>query len=76
MLIGIMYRLKHMVPSEINSTIYNGLLKPNIIDGLKCCGFNQENKLKLQNKAMRFICSSGYLFHGEPLLKKLNMLNI
>ena len=27
-IIGIMYRLKHMVPSEIRLTIYNGLIKP------------------------------------------------
>ena len=30
MIIGIMYRLKHMVPSEILLTIYNGLIKPHI----------------------------------------------
>ena len=41
-IIGIMYRLKHLVPSEIISTIYNGLIKPHILYGLKCWGFNQE----------------------------------
>ena len=45
-IIGIMYRLKHMVPSEILLTIYNGLIKPHILYGLKCWGFNQERILK------------------------------
>ena len=51
-----MYRLKHMVPSEILLTIYNGLIKPHILYGLKCWGFNREIILKLQKKAMRIIC--------------------
>ena len=68
-IIGIMYRLKHMVPSEILLTIYNGLIKPHIFYGLKCWGFNQERILKLQKKAMRIISSSGYLSHSEPLLR-------
>ena len=62
-----MYRLKHLVPTEILLTIYNGLNRPHIIYGLKCWGFNQERILKLQKKAMRIICSSGYLSHSEPL---------
>ena len=33
-IIGIMYRLKHMVPSEIILTIYNGLIKPHILSGI------------------------------------------
>ena len=74
--IGVMYRLKHMVPSEILLTIYNGLIKPHILYGLKCWGFNQEGILKLQKKTMRVICSSGYLSHSEPLFKKLNVLKI
>ena len=41
-IIGIMYRLKHMVPSEIILTIYDGLIKPHILYGLKYWGFNQE----------------------------------
>ena len=66
-----MHRLKHMVPSEILLTIYNGLIKPRILYGLKCWGFNQERILKLQKKTMRIICSSGYLSHSESLFKKL-----
>ena len=49
---------------------------PYILYGLKCWGFNQERILKLQKKAMRNICSSGYLSHSEPLFKKLNVLKI
>ena len=75
-IIGIMYRLKHMVPSEILLTIYNGLIKPHILYGLKCWGFNQERILKLQKKAMRIICSSVYLSHSKSLFRKLNVLKI
>ena len=35
-IIGIMYRLKHMIPTKIILTIYNGLIKPHILYGLKC----------------------------------------
>ena len=65
-----------MVPSEILLAIDNGLNKPHILYGLKCCGFNQERILKLQKKAMRIICSSGYLSHSQPLFKKQNVLKI
>ena len=65
-----------MVPSEILLTIYNRLIKPHILYGLKCWGFNQERILKLQKKAMQIICLSGYLSHSEPLFKKLNVLKI
>ena len=67
-ILGIMYRIKHMVPLIILLTIYNALIK--------CWGFNQERIFKKQKKAMRIICSSGYLSHSEPLLIKLNVLKI
>ena len=73
-IIGIIYRIKHMVPLNILLTIYNALIKPHIC--LKCWGFNQERIFKLQKKAMRIICSSGYLSHSEPLFFKLNVLKI
>ena len=50
-IIGIMYRLNHMVPSEIILALYNGLNKQYVIHSLKCRGFNQESiVLKLQNR--------------------------
>ena len=49
---------------------------PHISYCLKCWGFNQERIFKLQKKAMRIICSSGYLSHSEPLFIKLNVLKI
>ena len=75
-IIGIMYRIKHMVPSNILLTIYNALIRPHINYCLKCWGFNQERIFKLQKKAMRIIRSSGYLSHSEPLFIKLNVLKI
>ena len=63
-----MYRLKHMVPSEIILTIYNGLIEPHIIYGYKGWDLNQEIILKMQKKAMRIICSSDYL-SASPSLK-------
>ena len=66
-IIGIMYRLKHMVPSEIMLTIYNGLIKPHILYGLKCWGFNQEIILNLQKKAMRIMLEWLPLSQRAPL---------
>ena len=71
-IIGIMYRLKHMVPFETLLPIYNGLIKPHILYGLKCWGFNQERNIKLQKKAKRTICSSGYLSHSEFCFDLIN----
>ena len=65
-----------MVPSNILLTIYNAIIKPHINYCLKCWDFNQERIFKLQKKAMRIICSSGYLSHSEPLFFKLNVLKI
>ena len=65
-----------MVPSNIRLTIYNALIKPHINFCLKCWGFNQERIFKLQKKAMRIICSSGYLSHSEPLFIKCKVLKI
>ena len=65
-----------MVPTEILPAIYNGPIIPHIIYGLKCWVFRQEIILKWQKKAMRIICSSGYISHSEPLFKKLNVLKI
>ena len=64
-----MYRLKHMVPSEIILTIYSGLIEPHIIHGYNGWDFNQEIIVKMQKKAMRIICSSG-------LVRKLTVLKI
>ena len=75
-IIGIMYRIKHMVPLNILLPIYNAFIKPHINYYLKCWGFNQERFIKLQMKAMRIICSSGYLSHSDPLFIKLNVLKI
>ena len=62
-IIGIMYRLKHMVPSEILLTIYNGLIKPHILYGLKCWGFNQNFKITEESHA-------NYMFEWLPLSQR------
>ena len=61
-IIGIMYRLKHMVPSEIFLTIYNGLNKPHILYGLKCWGF--------KNFKMTEESHANYMFEWLPLSQR------
>ena len=60
-IIGIMYRLKHMVSSEILLTIYNGLIKLHILYGLKCWGFNQDKNFKITEES-----HANYMFEWLP----------
>ena len=67
-IIGIMYRLKHMVPSDILLTIYNGLIKPHILYGLTCWGFNQERDFRITEES-----HSNYMFEWLPLSQRAHL---
>ncbi|MEE8341453.1 MAG: reverse transcriptase family protein, partial [Candidatus Neomarinimicrobiota bacterium] len=75
--IGIMSRLKHTLPSEILSMIYNSLILPHINYSLLSWGFGNIDRIrKLQKKAARIITLSKYNAHTMPLFKSLHIMTI
>ena len=78
--IGIMNRLKFILPIPILNNLYNTMILPylsycNIIWG-NCASYLLQKLLLLQKRALRVITKSPYLAHTEILFHKLNILNI
>ena len=74
--IGIINKLKHLLPLNIKVTMYNSLILPYINFGILLWGFKCSNIEKLQKKAIRCITCSRYNAHTEPLFKDLKLLKI
>ena len=75
-IIGIMYKLKNILPKKILKVIYNSLFLPHLNYGLKCWGFQLDRIFKLQKKAIRIITLSKYNAHTEPLFKREGLLKV
>ena len=75
-MIGILNRLKYVLPLGIKIMLYNTLILPHINYCIMAWGYKGTRLLKIQKKAVRIITLSGYSSHSEPLFKQLNMLNI
>ena len=74
--IGIIYKLKHVFPTNILITLYNTLILSYMIYGILLWGYNSNRIYLLQKKAIRTITLSKYLSHTEPIFKRLNQLKI
>ena len=74
--IGILNRLKHILPTEIKLMIYNSLILSHINYGILIWGYHSDRLYKLQKKAMRIITVAPYNAHAEPIFKSLNILKI
>ena len=75
-IIGILNRLKHILPQRIKTMLYNSLLLPHINYCLTTWGCQCNRLQKLQKRAIRIITLSKYNDHTAPLFKKLNLLTI
>ena len=75
-IIGILNRLKYVLPLGIKIMLYNSLILPHINYCIMAWGYKGIRLLKIQKKAVRIITLSGYSTHSEPLFKQLNMLKI
>ena len=75
-IIGILHRLKFIYPKHILLTIYNCLFILHVNFGSLVWGTTIERISKLQKKAIRTITHNHYIAHTEPLMKKLNLLNV
>ena len=72
--IGIMNKLKYLVPKEIKILLYNSFILSQINYCTLTWGFKIETLNSYQKSAVRIITNSDYLAHSEPLLKELNIL--
>ena len=77
-IIGILNKLKHILPQQILSTIYTSLLvvTPHLNFGILLLGDEATRIYKLQKKAIRTISKSKYNAHTEPIFKKLKFLKL
>jgi hypothetical protein len=74
--IGIMCKLKHLVPSNILLTIYNSLITPYLNYGLLPWATNMNRIFRLQKMPIGIITNSSFNCHTDPLFKVLNLLKV
>ena len=74
--VGILYKVKNILPEYILKTLYNSLVLPHLTYGILAWGNNISVLNKLQKKAIRIISNVGYRDHTEPQFKKLNILKL
>ena len=74
--IGLLYKMKYILPQDILLSIYNTLVLPHLNYCIISWGTHNVAILQLQKRALRAICNSGYKSHSEPLFKMCNVLKI
>ena len=74
--IGILKRLKPLLPSSSQKTLYYSLVHCHFQYQLLNWGYNCGIIEKFQKRAVRIICNEHYLAHSEPLMKSCNILKI
>ena len=72
--IGIMRKLKNILPSEVLTLIYNSLILSYFNYGLFLWGWHASQFIKLQKKVVRIIAKSNYNAHTSGLFKGLSIL--
>ena len=75
-IIGIMYKLKFILPQNIFNNIYNSLIIPHINHCIILWGSENNRVSKLQKRAVQIICKESGLSHTDPVFKELNFLKI
>jgi len=74
--IGLIYKMKPILPFNIVLSLYNTLILPHLNYCLLSWGQNTESLLLLQKRALRAVFSAGFNAHTEPLFKICNLLKI
>ena len=74
--IGVLNKLKLVLPQHIKTIIYNTLILPHLNYSILCWGFKSNRVFALQKKAVRILTCSKYNAHTEPLFKTLKLLKI
>ena len=74
--IGVLNKLKYILPPLIKIMIYNAFILPRINYGLLVWGYENEKIFKLQEKAICIIPLAKCNANTEPLFKTLNLFKI
>ena len=69
--IGILKKLKNILPLHIKKILYNSLIVPHINYCIMAWGFESNRKIKLQITTL-----SNYISHTETLYKQLSLLKV
>ena len=75
-ILGILNRLKRILPLNIKIILYNSLMLPHLNYGITLWGLKCERILTLQKKAARILSASKYNAHTELLFKHIKLLKI
>ena len=75
-ILGILNRLKRILPLHIKIMLYNSLMLPHLNYGITLWGINCERILKLQKKTVRILSASKYSAHTKNLLKIEHILKL
>ena len=75
-IIGVLNKLKFIIPDQILLTIYNSLILPHLNYCILVWGYDSKRLYKLQKKALRIINKSPYLAHTDPMFIKYNVLKV
>ena len=75
-IIGILRRLKNILPTPVLITLYNTLIHPHFHYGLLNWGFCMGRLQLLQKRSVRVISGSNYNAHTDPLFKKLRLVKL
>ena len=75
-IIGILRRLKNILPTPVLITLYNTLILPHFHYGLLNWGFCMGRLQLLQKRSVRVISGSNYNAHTDPLFKKLRLVKL
>ena len=74
--IGVINKLKHLIPEKTLLTIYNSLILPHINYCILAWGHDSNRILKLQKKAIRIIVKGSFYTRSDPIFKKFNILKV
>ena len=73
-IVGIMARLRYLIPQQTLLTLYNSLVLPHLSYGSLLWGHKNKEVNKLQKKSVRIISRKKYNAHTDPLFKSLGIL--
>ena len=74
--VGMIGRLKHLLPTHILKMIYNSLILSRFHYVNIVWGDNPGSLIKLNKKAVRLLVDAGINTHTNPIVKKLNLLTL
>lgn len=74
--VGIMNRLKRILPTNILKLMYDSLILSQLQFGITAWGFECHRITKLQKRAIRTLTNSKYNAHTEPLFKEHKLLKV